>query len=346
MKKSFIIICLISLFYSPLISQTTIPDWCDKGFRETNYPMNLFLTGYMEGGVIGNESIEEAMERLKKMAQSELIENVIVQIQSYTESVVKDVTRQNNSNVVQYYEASVKTESNMELTGLVSEAYYNESSQTIQAFAYANRSELIGYYKATLAFCNQQITQIIEGSDQLFNMGEKVKAKNELEQAIPLFAKIDYSYGLLIALKGSIDTLQYTNTMKLRNSVIQKLAQWEKGILVNIQSQEDIFGTETEILANALKRDLKNCSYTEDESAADWKVIIQAKARDYKANSGLYFSYADVVVSLTKVKTGQLVYQEEFSQKGGGPDYQKAARKAMEEAGNVLSGKIIAEMNK
>ncbi|MBP6872988.1 MAG: hypothetical protein KBC43_13340 [Bacteroidales bacterium] len=328
------------------VAQPEIPAWCDKSYRESHYPADQYLTGYMEGGKIVNETLDQARERMKKLAQSELIEGVMVQIQSYTESKVQDITQQSTSSVVQFYEASVKTESNMELTGLTNEVFYNPETATVHAFSYANRYEIIGYYKANIGFYQQQIIQVVELSDRLYTDGEKVKARSELEKAIPLFARIDYSYGVLLALKGNIDSLQYANSMQMKSTAIRKLADLEKGVIVFVQSSEDIFGSPSEILANALKRDLKGCSFTADESASDWKVTIDAKAREYSYTNGFYFSYADVVLSLMKTRTGQLVYQEEFSQKGGGSDYRKAARKAMEEAATVVSGKIGAEINK
>jgi hypothetical protein len=346
MRHIYLLSCIFLLFNLHSRSQEQAPAWYVKDFRVENYPYDEYLVGYMEGGLIGNETLEEATERLKKMAQSELIETVLVQIQSYTESSVQDISLQSDSRVVQFYEASVKTESNMEITGLVTETYYNPESKTISAFAYANRFEIIGYYKANIFFNLQQINQILTNSNQLFEIGEKFKAKNELEKTIPLFAKVDYSYGLLIALKGNIDTLQFANTLKLRTEIMQKLARLEKGVFVLIRSQEDIFGTTSDLLSNALKRDIKGCTFTTDDTIADWLININASAREYSFSGGFYFSYVDVIASLTRTKTNQLIYQEEFSQKGGSSDYKKAARKAMEEAGSVLSGKINAEINK
>ena len=96
-----------------------------------------------------------------------------------------------------------------------------------------------------------------------------------------------------------------------------------------------IFSTAYPALQEELKGALSQlgCNFVTDPSTADWLIDISATAREYNkvatGNINTYFAYVDATISITRTATGQRVYENIFTEKGGHThNYHQAAREA------------------
>ena len=321
------------------------PLWLDADFRDLQYPKSTFLTGYAEGNINAGENYENAVSRIKITAQTALLENIRVSMKSNTRSEMGSVS--SNSGYDEYEAFTSKSEKSAaaEITGMKTESYFNKATNYIYAFAYANKYEIIGYHKANLSLHLQQVEGTLKTVESLVANGEKSKARKECEAAMPLFEKIHYIQNLLTALEGTanIEALKVNETGELYSHFLQMQAQLEQGIYVYVESKEDLFGENVNILTNKLKAELavNGCSFVDDAEKADFRLQIHATTRASSSEGNIVFCYADVAVELYDYHKQKAVFNDELAVKGGSSSQDKAGRKAIENAVNQISIKII-----
>jgi len=337
----------ILLVVFPLSVFTQTPNWFQSSDRERNYPSSVFITGFSTGNMRTGETKSDAEVRLRKEAQAYVAEAVRVQVSSETQShdtrtktqtTGKEATEQINS----IFEAAVKTSATIELAGVKTDSYYDNSEGVIYGFAYVNKYELIGYYNASLTMNMQQLESIFNTAKQLETSGEKAKARKQYEEVVPLLVKVEQAQDVLVALDKNA-SLQRDKTAKYRSDIIQALARLSQGVYIYIESKEDMFGTSGSLIINKVKSILsKNgCSFTTDDSQADFILKLNATARKYDSPGQVMFCYADVEVELIKPQIQKTVYKEELKQKDGDTSYENAARKAFEKVGKIIGDKLM-----
>ncbi|GHT14592.1 hypothetical protein AGMMS4956_12680 [Bacteroidia bacterium] len=309
------------------------------------YPAKEYIIGFTQGNMRQGETLENAKKRLIKDAQGQIAEGIRVQVESKTTS--RDIsTRVNQTEQLNSsFDASVKTASNAEVVGIKTESYYDKDEDVIYAFAYANKYELAGYYKANIGMLLQQAEGSLTTAEQLEQSGEKSKARKQCEDAMPIFAKVRYAQDLLTALDAAdSESLQQAKSEGLRNEATQMMARLAQGLYVYLESSENLFGKKVNILDNKLKAILaKNgCSFTNDAAQADLKLTLSTTTREISNNAGsMVFCYADTQVDVYDNHKGKSVYNDEISQKGGGVSQERAGRKALEDAAPKLAEKIM-----
>ncbi len=324
------------------------PAWLKDSWRTEQYPSNVYITGFVQDEKNKNESIAEATERVKNMARANLSESILASVQSVSDSYSQSVLEKGKESVNEKFTSDIKISTNLELNGIRIESFVK--SNMIYGFAYANKYEIIGYYKANLNMQIQQIEGIISTANELESNREKVKAKNEFNKTLPIFNEITKAQGILTAIDKNItdDDLKMQHTMKLYNDVAQANVRLTQGVIVYMVTIEDLFGEKTNAIENNLKAILaeNGCNFTTIEENADWKIQITAASREYNHKDDIYFSYADAEVKLFKAPSDKHVYQNVFSQKGAhGKSYAAAAKKGFDEISKQISEKILIWIN-
>jgi len=346
MKKS--IIFLLAILYAGIVWGQTTPNWLQFDERERNYPSSVYITGYAPGNTRAGESKVVAEERLRKDAMAYVTESVLVQVNSEKrkreERIKTQATgKEENEQIQSVFESNVNTSSNLDLAGVKTETYIDDSKGIIHAFAYVKKDELIGYYNASFTITLQQLESAINTAKQLETAGEKAKARKQYEDAIPLLVKAEQAQDVLSALGSPISTSQSEKTAKYRSEIVLALAKLAQGVYIYVESKEDLFGKSTSLIANKVKGILsKNgCSFTDTAAKADFILKLNASARERSDNNGIFFCDADVEIKLIKRQTQQAVCEDEIKQKGGDTSYEKAARKAFEDVANVIADKLM-----
>lgn len=322
------------------------PLWVESAWRQANYPSSNFLTGFAEDVKGSDETVAKATERAKNIAAENLARNIVSTIHSVSKSYTQSVEYGDNEKLQKTFEAQTKSETDATINGIKVDSYYDEKNNYVYAFAYVNRYEVIGYYKAQISMHIQQIEGYIATAEAFKQKAEIAKAEAEYNKTIPLFAKIEYAQGLLTAVDKNADetSLQIQKGIGLKNKVVQALSDLKQGISVLINYSADMFGTTTYALEDKIKAELSqnNCHFVYEQEQADWIITIDAKARQYNEMYGTYYAYVDATLNIERGYNHQHVYQNSFEQKGGSMrNFNDAATKAYTDIAPKIAGQIL-----
>jgi len=310
---------------------------------ENYYPKEQYLTGYAENAGVETPNFINA---LKASAKSELIEGIRVSVTS-----VKELHKSEQSGIYsEDYAALTSSFANAEINGLKIEYYYDNITQTGYAFAYANKSEVKGYYAANISFLIQKIEASIQMAQQFEAEGNKGKARKTYEETKSFFDELNFAQSLLIAIEGKEpEDAQIAQSLSLQSTITQAISRLQTAITVYVQSEETNFEQPVQILAPKLKAELSKhgCSFTDFKEQADWLLFIHASTRRGSSVDGMCFSYLDVQISLTENRTGKEIYSNNFTDlKGGALDYERAGRKAYDDGLDKITNEIVKNIEK
>ncbi|MDR1342699.1 MAG: hypothetical protein LBK18_05525 [Prevotellaceae bacterium] len=344
MKKYGIIAYCIMLSLTSLGQPS--PRWINDGWRESSYPQNVYFTSFISDFADPRETTEKATARMEAEAKRKLSESIRVKVKS--EQTIAEESSERNGAPDQFlsiYSSAIKTSSDAEIVGLKVETFYDKQKDVVYAFAYANKFELTGYYKANINMLLQQAEGLLQTAVQLESSKEKAKARKQCAEAIPLLAKARYAQDMLTALSGGAgsESLQQETSERLRSEATQMLARLAQGLYLYVESDEDLFGKKVSIVGNHLKAILarNGCSFTDDAAQADLKLTLSTATRTISNADGIVFCYADTEVALYDNFKQKNVFSDEASQKGGGASPERAGRQAMESIAPQIADKIM-----
>jgi len=340
MKKVAIILFLATISIASFGQKS--PEWLDESSRNANFPTNAYLTGFASRVV--EKDILETTQQAKTDAQADLVKQVRLIIKSKTQTLSSAQSVNGKYDEKEGFENQTSAEANAEITGMKTETWFDKKAKLVYAFAYANKSELIGYYKSNLSVNVNQIESFVKTAQDLEANGEKVKARQQLEMTKPTFQKVHYQQELLTVLDGSAtsDDLLQPKTDQLYNTITQLLAKLAQGIYVFVESRENLFGQQVDIVANKLKAELavNGCSFVENADSADFKLTINVSTR-YSSNDGdIAYCYANSQLQLYSRHKQKVVYSDEIAQKSGGVSQDKAGRRAMGDLVPIIFEKL------
>ncbi|MDR1415996.1 MAG: hypothetical protein LBJ57_01095 [Prevotellaceae bacterium] len=341
MKRIFLTLSFAACTFA-LLGQEA-PRWLDRAAREQAYPAGVFITGFASEMLRPGDDVAQAQERLKKEAQKNLSENIRLKIEGSTQTRDKSVQVGGKELITSTYDASVQTSSNVEITGVKTDAFFDSRKREVYAFAYANKYEVAGYYKASIAMLVQQAEGLLHTAEQLEQSGEKAKARKQCEALAPLLDKVRYAQDLLTAIDAaSSDGLQQGRLEALHSKATQMQARLAQGVLVYVESREKLLGADVDIATGKVKAELalKGCSFVEEEAQADFRLRLNVSTRQLSSNGAIVFCYADAAVELYDVHKQKAVYTDNISQKGGSSSQDKAGRKALSDIASKISEKI------
>ena len=338
MRKLFILLLL-------LISLTTFsqlpPAWCDHDLRRLDYPDSEYFTGYAEGAPTGSERQEVATQRLKDAARVEALSTIRVHVKNNTTNNALSQTLRSNEGTfrqsIREFTSSTTTSVDLKIPGLQVEAWRDPQIGSIYAFAYVKKSTLIRQLEKQITIALTKVEMSLDQVDQLIATGQKLQARSAAEKALPLFAEVDEAQKLLVAVDSDAneETLMLSETRTLQQRLMAMVAQLKNALTICIKVHATAFDSPYPALQEQLKGALSQlgCSFVIDPSTADWVIDISATAREYNkvatGNINTYFAYVDATISITKTATGQRVYENMFTEKGGHThNYQQAVRDA------------------
>jgi len=205
--------------------------------------------------------------------------------------------------------------------------------------------EIIENLQSDLAQKLLRAESLLQTSLNLVNDGEKAKARQQCELAKNMLPVIRAIQDSMQQADPSVSTevLEQNRTEKLHNDINLLSAQLMQAVMVYIESQEDVFGKQENIIANKLKSQMavNGCSFAEDISNADFKLTLTAETREGSDMNNLVFCYADINYELYDTHKQKTVFSDNISEKGGSSTKDKAARKAMENSVNKIMESIL-----
>lgn len=351
MKRLFV------LFFAalPLTAFAQQPDWYDDAQRSANYPKGQYFTGFSEGQRLSGERLETAMQRLKDAARVEAMSTIRVHVQSETNSNLHTESFETLDNWAEEIRESLdirtRTKVDVEIPGLQIEAWQNPQNGNIAAFAYVKKSTLIRQLEKKITVGLTKIETSLDQIDQLIASGQKIQARELAERTLPQFIEVDETQKILAAVDDRADeeSLQLQETRNLRHRLTGIIADLKHGINIYLMCKADIFGSTYSALKGEIQGELSKmgCTFVPSADKSDWAIYVTAKAREYNAanfgSTTTYFAYVDVEIVVEKTTTGQRIFEDAFSEKGGHThNFEQAARQAYKDISPKIS-KIVKE---
>lgn len=340
MTRLNVIIAVVT-FFSLVMEAQQMPDWYDMDKRRFLYPSTEYFTGFAVGSRMADETVEAAMLRLKNEARVEALSSIQVQVENTTKDYSSAQQLQTMDGWIESVylslESTTRLQVKMEIPGLQIEAWNNPANNEITAFAYVRKSTLVRQMEKQIISGLIKIETALDNAQQLADNSQKVQARSIAENVVPCFADVEQAQRILVAVDLSADTeaLQLADTKILQQRFIRMMAELKNGLRLYISCDAALFGSGYSALQGELKGELSKLgsTFVDDVSSSDWAIYIKAKAREYAKNDfgsvTTYFAYVDVQLIIKKTTTGQQIYGNQISQKGGHThNYIAAAREA------------------
>lgn len=351
MKKLLLI--LLSALSLTVMAQK--PNWVDDASRTTNYPKSSYFTGIAYGEIRSGEAAGTAMERVKTAARVEALSTIRIHVQNETKSDTHSESIESidewSESIRETFDSKTKTKVDLDIPGLQVEAWKNPNSNEVVGFAYIKKSTLSRQMVKQITAGLTRIETILDNADQQIAQGQKMEARNAINNAIPLFQQVEQAQHILIVADPASDaeSLQLAETKQLAQRFIRMSASLKNGINIYLDCKADLFGSSYYALKGEIQGALSpiGCTFVRSAAEADWIITIFAKAREYnKSDLGgesSYFAYVDANIAIDKNATGQRIYEDAISQKGGHThNFEQAARDAYKQISPKIS-KIIKE---
>ena len=350
MKKLFILL----LSMCPLIAPAqTEPNWYDTDMRRSFYPEGTYFVGFAEGDRRSGESLDAVTKRVKDAARTEAASTIRVHVQNTTTNQALSQTLRTMEGTFRQsareFTSTTTTSVDMQIPGLQVESWQNPSTGTIAAFAYVKKATLIRQLEKSITVGLTKIETSLDQVDQLVANGQKMQARDLTAKTLPQFAEVDEAQKTLVAVDENADeeSLQLQETRTLQSRLTGLIAQLKHGINIYFECTADLFGKNYTALKAEIQGELSKlgCTFVNSANESDWAIYVTAPAReyrktDYESNSS-YFSYVDANIIVDKTTTGQRIFEDQISEKGGHTmNYEQAARDAYKQISPKISAII------
>ena len=331
-----------------------VPVWYTLSGRNSNFPANSYVTGFSIDKPQNGESYEKAAERLVRSARVKAVSIIQVKVENETEDKLASFQQKggNGAGMAQTRSTTSVSKSsvNMEISNLKVESYIDRTEGKVAAFAYIKINDLIRQTDRKLTSLLSKVESGLDEIDELIANGEKIEAKKRLEKIIPLFDEIDSQQRILIAVDPYADeeSLQMSLCKTLQQRASKLQIDLKNGINIYLNCKADMLGTNYPTLGNTIKGDLSKlgATFVTSPDQADWAIVVNANSRQYNAHTiggyTTYFVYVDASITIDKMATGQRIYEDALSEKGGHTkNYTEAARDGYKQ----ITPKLTAVIN-
>lgn len=346
--KKLLLVLLASISLTAM-AQTT-PNWYGDNQRTVNYPKSQYFVGIAYGEVKRNEALGAAMERMKTAARVEALSTITMHVQNETRSHLHNETLESidawSEEIKETYDSHTTTNIDLEIPGLQVEAWKNPDNNEVVGFAYIKKSTLSRQMDKQITIGLTRIETTLENVQQLISNGQKMEAKEVLKKAAPQFLEVEKAQRVLMASDPMSDaeSLQLAETKQLTQRYMQLVRELKNGINIYLSCTADMFGTNYAALKAEIQGELSKlgCTFVNSAAQSDWAIYVTAPAReyrktDYESNSS-YFSYVDANIIVDKTTTGQRIFEDQISEKGGHTmNYEQAARDAYKQISPQIS---------
>ncbi|MBR1878095.1 MAG: hypothetical protein IJ814_03700 [Paludibacteraceae bacterium] len=348
MKKLFII--LFSTL--SLAAGAQVPDWVNPVAREEIYPAGVYYTGFASARVSKGEDKEKVYERVRQNARVEAVASIQVSVEQTIERYMQNIQAHGDVSTTDIMTSHAATRTSIkDIPGLKVEVWENPKTRDVYAFAWVKITNLSRQLMRRIAANNAKAEVEVESIEAMIERGDKVQAKNSLPKIQALIEDIENDQRVLLSIDANVTdedmAVEETNSLKKRYQALT--ADLKNGINICLICRADMFGQEYNALKGEIQGELSKigCSFVSEADNQDWTITVTAQAREYNKNDlggvSTYYAYVDANIIVEKTTTGQRIYEDAISEKGGHThNYEQAARQAYKDISPKIS-KIIKE---
>lgn len=307
-----------------------------------------------------NETIEDAVARLKNEARSEVASAINIIIEKHTKSEISSLLHLNggslNETASEFFQSSTQVHSQIELSDLGSDIWQDPHTKELFAFSWLSRGTLIRQTEGRISTTIGKINRLLDQADILLQHGYKIKMRNTLSEVGSLFSQAEQLYNILTSITNK-------NNLKIETETSQLFLRFDKAIY-NVSSIVSLFIKCDAImegkpfyqmqqsLKGYLSDQLSNCKLTDESSQADIVVRVSAETRDYHTekfyNANVYttITEASIIIEKQILDKTECVYNTTLSGKGVHTiNYEEAARAAYNNL-TEKTAKLVTEVIK
>jgi len=238
-----------------------------------------------------------------------------------------------------------------DIHGLKVEIWENSKTGEVYAFAWVKTASLYRQLMRRIAANTAKAEVEMESIETMANRGDKLQAKNNLPKVQELIDDIENDQRIMLSIDANVSdedmAVEETNLLKKRYQALT--ANLKNGINIYLSCNASMFGASYSALKEEIQGALSpmGCTFVRSADQSDWDIQVNAKAREYNASTygsvTSYFVYVDATIIVEKTATGQRIYENQISEKGGHThNYEQAARQAYKDISPKIS-KIIKE---
>jgi len=161
------------------------PEWVKNFGKSSQYPTNLYLTGFGLAQREKNQDLSECKQLATDDAKSVLIQSIRVKIRSEVTSKVKAV----NARVSEYFSSVTQSTSSIEIAGLEIEHYISKNA--CYSLAVVNKEKITSIYSGKASVLRETIHGHLQNAMRYEDADRKTKALNEYLLCYPLFRMLE-----------------------------------------------------------------------------------------------------------------------------------------------------------
>ena len=192
MKQLTMVFLFVALLGGLAFAQK--PDWVKSGGADSQFPDQVYLTGFGMCKVTKEFDKAKAQQRAIEVARGYLAQRIGVRIQSKVGSAVIE----QNSNITSYFTNATQSISTLEIQGVDFRTFYDDDDETSYALASARRDRLAKMYGDREAALRREIRQHLAAGKQNEEGGLKTKALDEYLACYPLFHELEEAQAILL----------------------------------------------------------------------------------------------------------------------------------------------------
>ncbi len=338
MKKSLCILLFMAWTFC-VVAQQYPPEW-------VQYTHSGYMCDIQSDINTRNLSETEFKNFLLDIARTNLAKQVSISVNDKATLITRAVDGHTST----VYNSSTTFSTDVDMSLVETRTRYDDSSKQGYAIAFINKSEACRYYRGELQTIINAIENSITIANNYVGLGFNERARNTLVEAERLFGRVDNPiFWLNIFNMPDYELQQFlTQINRLEQTIKQKIAELQHATTIYLSCSADIFGQNHPMFQNELKGivSAEGCNFTDDRPSADFVINVRVVSREGNSATfnGMtsYFAYIDAVISIDKRVTGQRIYENEISVKGGHTrDYTEAARAGYRDLKKQLGSIII-----
>jgi len=202
------------------------PEWINPAHRKQQYSERDFVVGFASEKNTQKENPNELLGRLENYAKGQIAKYIQVTVRSETVLIELD----EGDRFQQSFSSIGHSASNLVLSGLKAETYYDNKQNTGYSLVYARRSDLLNHYLGELNKMLVESERLISQSNSMLGTNAEQAFKYALE-AFKLINQIEQSQSVIIALKRSDiekDT-QLERLVKLKTDIDEAMRKTSSG---------------------------------------------------------------------------------------------------------------------
>jgi len=223
LKKQLLIYMFLCISF---VSFAQAPVWIDPIKRNLQYNEADYVVGFASENNTQGEDPAELLSRLENYAKGQVAEYILVTVRS--EALFSVMTDEDSFE--QSFSSISHSASNLVLTGLKAETYYDKKKKNGYSLVYARRSDLLHYYLSDLNTTLTESERLVKQANSLLSTDVQQAFKHALE-ALTLVEQIEQAQTVIIVLKDNDfeKDIQIERLLKLRTAIDKVMREANRG---------------------------------------------------------------------------------------------------------------------